>query len=427
MIRVAGLSKKYRLYPSGMARLREWISPRRTSHHRDFWALHEVSLEVADGESLGIIGSNGAGKSTLLRILGGITRATAGELAIEGRVASLLELGLGFHGELSGRENIALAARFLGVGQAEIRDRLEEMIEFAELGSFIDLPIKTYSTGMFVRLGFAAAAGVDPEVLIIDEVLSVGDAYFQRKSVDRVEYFKGRGKSIVIASHVPSLLQRFCERTLWLHAGRVQMIGLTHDVVREYERFSRGRESLRLNGGERDALPAAVAVDGEAGASGRRGGLDSRWGSGEIRIERVEMTGADGWPQWHFTTGEKVSVRLRCNFTRAVENPIFGLLVHALDGTLLFATANYNIDPHDFGTVPPGAHTVEYQLDHLDLNKGAYFLTAGVFLEADHPFWSKPADYHNQMYEFRVWSDKIEHGHLNLVGRWRPAPPGSGP
>ncbi len=416
MIKVANVSKKFKIYSDGFSRLKDWLTPRSLRFHQEFWALREISFDLEEGGSLGIIGSNGAGKSTLLKILSGISKPTAGNFNVEGRIASLLDLGLGFHSELSGRENIILSARFLGLKDEEIKTRLEMMIEFAELGKFVDLPIRTYSTGMFVRLGFAVAAGVDPDVLIIDEVLSVGDAYFQRKSLNRVEYLKGLSKTIVMVSHSMPIIQRFCDKTLWLNEGRIMAFGETNRVVKEYELFSKRREEMKLGTKVEEVHLTDMSLENKEDR-GHLKMLETRWGTGEIEITRVEMVGEEERPKWHFSTGERLKIRLFYHAHKPIDDPIFGLLLHGIDGTLVFATANYNIDPYNFGRID-NKGCVEYTLDQLNLNKGTYFLSVAAFLKPDHPFWSNPADFHHQMYEFRVWSEKIEHGFVHLIGNW---------
>lgn len=220
MIVASHITKVYRLYDSPVSRLKERLWGGRRHFHRDFRALEDVSLEVHTGETFGIIGRNGAGKSTLLQIIAGVLKPTAGRVKVEGRVTALLELGSGFNPEYNGRENIILSGQILGVSEAEMKRRLEVIVRFAELEEFIDQPVRTYSTGMLMRLAFAAAIHVDPDVLIVDEALSVGDVYFQRKSLDRMDYFRKAGKTVLFVSHDPGLVQRFCDRALWLEAGR---------------------------------------------------------------------------------------------------------------------------------------------------------------------------------------------------------------
>jgi lipopolysaccharide transport system ATP-binding protein len=234
-VAVESLSKTYRVYSSPWDRLREALTGR--PRHREFRALDGVTFELPKGEGLAVIGENGAGKSTLLKVLAGITTPTAGSVRVAGKVASILELGSGFHPELTGRQNIVLNAAMLGLSQEEIREKMPAILGFSELGEFIDQPVKVYSTGMSMRLGFAIATQVDPEVLIIDEALSVGDGYFQKKCMDRLVAFVERGGTLLFCSHAMYYVSAFCQRALWLRNGRPEALGPVLDVVREYESF----------------------------------------------------------------------------------------------------------------------------------------------------------------------------------------------
>ncbi|MEM1203544.1 MAG: ABC transporter ATP-binding protein [Acidobacteriota bacterium] len=229
------LSKTYRIYPNPWQRLWEMVS--RTPRHRPIQALDDVSFELKRGESLAVIGENGAGKSTLLAILSGVTVPSAGQLTVGGRVASLLELGMGFHSELTGRQNIRLNAAMMGFSDAEVDAKTPEIIDFSELGDFIDRPVKTYSSGMAMRLGFAIAAQVEPDVLIIDEALSVGDGYFQKKCMDRIRQLLDDGCTFLFCSHAMYYVDNFCDRALWLRQGRAQELGPAAEVIREYEHY----------------------------------------------------------------------------------------------------------------------------------------------------------------------------------------------
>jgi len=235
VIRVRDLSKVYRVYDRPWDRLRELLS--RRPRHRPFAALSEVSFDLPAGEGLGIIGENGAGKSTLLKILAGIVAPSGGTLEVRGKVASILELGSGFHPEFTGRQNIVLNAAMLGLSEEEVRRRIPEIVAFSELGSFIDQPVKCYSTGMAMRLGFSIATQVDPDILIIDEALSVGDGYFQKKCMDRLLALVAEGKTLLFCSHAMYYVTAFCRRALWLRGGEVAALGPTQEVVREYENF----------------------------------------------------------------------------------------------------------------------------------------------------------------------------------------------
>jgi ABC-type polysaccharide/polyol phosphate transport system ATPase subunit len=233
------LTKIYRRYASPFDRLREKLS--RQPRHQAFTALHDVSFEIPRGSGFGIIGENGAGKSTLLKILAGVSAPTSGEFSTSGTVASILELGSGFHPELTGRQNIRLNAALLGLDDAAIRARTPAILEFGELGEFIDQPVKTYSSGMAMRLAFSIATQVEPEVLIIDEALSVGDGYFQKKCMDRLSRFLGDGGTLLLCSHAMYYVSAFCSSSLWLRHGEVAAYGPTPSVVRDYEVYLTAR------------------------------------------------------------------------------------------------------------------------------------------------------------------------------------------
>ena len=268
LIAISQLSKTYRVYPKSWNRLRELVTGRPC--HQAFEALSDVSLELRQGESLGIIGENGAGKSTLLKLLSGVTAPTSGTVAVRGKVASLLELGMGFHPEFTGRNNIRLNAAMMGLSEAEVERKIPEIIAFSELGEFIDRPVKTYSTGMSMRLGFAIAVQVEPDVLIIDEALSVGDGYFQKKCMSCIQSFVASGRTLIFCSHAMYYVSAYCQRALWLRNGRIAASGPVEQVVRDYENFLlRKSERAGRAGG-------AQSEDGRAGGAqaerGRTGG-----------------------------------------------------------------------------------------------------------------------------------------------------------
>jgi len=235
VVEVERLSKIYRVYGSPWDRLGELAL--RRSRHRDFHALDDVSFAQTRGEGLALIGENGAGKSTLLKILAGITAPTTGTTRVAGKIASILELGSGFHPEFTGRQNIALNAAMLGLSAAEVAEKMPVIVAWSELGEFIDQPVKVYSTGMAMRLGFSIATQVEPDVLIIDEALSVGDGYFQKKCMDRLREFVESGGTLLFCSHAMYYVSAFCQRALWLRQGRVEALGGVGEVVREYENF----------------------------------------------------------------------------------------------------------------------------------------------------------------------------------------------
>jgi lipopolysaccharide transport system ATP-binding protein len=308
-----GLGKTYRVYARPWDRLREALTGR--PRHHAYVALDEVSFELSRGEALGLIGENGAGKSTLLRLLAGISAPSRGRLHVQGTLASILELGSAFHPELSGRQNIALNAAMLGLDADELRARTPAIIDFAELGRFIDEPVKCYSTGMAMRLGFAIAVQVEPEVLLVDEALAVGDGRFQRKCLERLQAFMASGRTLILCSHALYYVSAFCTRALWLRAGRVAGLGRADDVVRDYERFLLAKDAQTsathaagdtwtpAHDGERPGPACITAVRvgaglGEAGATrpGQPWTLEIEWQHAEsgrgchlaVGIDRVD-------------------------------------------------------------------------------------------------------------------------------------------
>jgi ABC-type polysaccharide/polyol phosphate transport system ATPase subunit len=255
------LGKTYRVYESPWDRVLEGLL--RRPRHRDFVAVDHVSFELPPGQGLGVVGQNGAGKSTLLKMLAGIVAPTRGSLEVRGKVASILELGSGFHPEFTGRQNIVLNAAMLGLTEDEVREKSPAIVAFSELGDFIDQPVKTYSTGMTMRLGFAIATQVEPDVLIIDEALSVGDGYFQKKCMDRLQRFLGEGGTLLFCSHAMYYVSAFCQRALWLRNGRVEALGRTEEVVREYETFLLRKGAAREAGESAAEATARPALDGD--------------------------------------------------------------------------------------------------------------------------------------------------------------------
>lgn len=270
-MQVQDLTKVYKLYPSQKARLAEWVTGR--SRHRELRALDGVSFSVQPGESWGVVGENGAGKSTLLKIITGCAFPTAGTVRKRGKVAAILELGMGFHGEFSGRDNAALNATLLGLGSAEMRAALPRILEFAELGAAIDQPLKTYSSGMAMRLAFAVAVNVDPDVLIIDEALAVGDGYFQKKCIDAIRALQESGRTIFLCSHALYFVGALCRKAIWLREGRVEMQGDAKAVALAYENHLNARKApARPPGGEHGDTPARITSLRLLGSGGTAGG-----------------------------------------------------------------------------------------------------------------------------------------------------------
>ncbi len=279
-VEVESLSKVYRVYASPWDRLFELVS--RRSHHREFPALSGVGFTIPRGEGLAVVGENGAGKSTLLKILAGVTAPTSGSFRVQGKIASILELGSGFHPDFTGRQNIVLNAAMLGLGEEELRRKMPDIIGFSELGDFIDQPVKTYSTGMAMRLGFSIATQVEPDVLIIDEALSVGDGYFQKKCMDRLLRFVEGGGTLLFCSHAMYYVSSFCQRAVWIKNGRMEALGPAADVIREYENYLVAKNA---------AAGASEMADSEAG--GGQPGL-SQPSKRPARITSARLVDAPG-------------------------------------------------------------------------------------------------------------------------------------
>ncbi len=290
-VRADRLSKTYRIDDSAGERLRELLF--RRPRHREFHALSDVSFTLPRGQALGLIGENGAGKSTLLKIVAGTTRATSGQIERRGSVASILELGMGFHPEFTGRENARMNAALLGLSGAEIRRRLPEVRDFAELGEFFDRPVRTYSSGMSLRLAFAVATHADAEVLIVDEALAVGDGYFQKKSIDRITEFHRRGGTLLFCSHALYYVALLCDEAIWLRQGKVAASGAALPVVRQYEAFLQEKERALAH-----ETPTPTEEISAAAADGRR----------PARLTDVVVHDGSGYPRSEFATGESLAV-----------------------------------------------------------------------------------------------------------------------
>ncbi len=371
----------------------------------ELWALRNVSLDLTRGRMIGIIGSNGSGKSTLLKVLGGILKPTTGQVSVRGRVAALIELGAGFHPEFTGRENIFVNGVLLGLSRAEIRARFDEIVAFAGLEPFVDNPVKTYSSGMYMRLGFAIAVTVDPEILLIDEVLAVGDEAFQHRCVGKIQEFKARGKTIVLVSHDLASIERLCDEAVWLDGGRLRAQGETRGVVGQYLDHV-AREEARALGVEH-AQAEAMAREGTA----------ARWGTREMELVRVRLSDRDGRERYLFETGEPCTLHLAFRAHRPIEDPVFGLGVFRKDGVCCYGT-NTAVDGLSLGKLD-GDGEVAIQIERLDLVEGEYLLDVAVHARDGHPY-----DYHSRLYAFAVRSRVRDSGVARLAHRWRLQPGG---
>ncbi len=386
------VSKKFILHherPRSFQELFLHFAQLKYTSREEYWALRDVSFEVGRGQMVGIIGPNGAGKSTLLKLLCRIIEPSSGTITVDGRVGALLELGAGFHPDLSGRENIYLNGSILGLSRAEIRRRLDDIIGFAELERFIDVPVKHYSSGMYVRLGFSVAVHTDPEILLVDEVLAVGDAAFQRKCLERIDDLRRQGVTILFVSHSADAVRSLCSRALWLEEGRLVADDTAEAVVRRYMEHSWGREPL----------PS--------------GGDDRRWGSGRIRIERVRLLDGDGQERQLFWTGEPLMVEIHYRATERVERPVFGLAIHRSDG-IHVTGPNTQFAGLDIPVVE-GEGIVTYRIPALPLLAGLYHISVSAHNWED----TEMFEYHDRVYPFRILSTEGERfGVVTTMGVW---------
>ena len=348
-ISVNGVSKYFRLYHEKNQYLKTAMLRGRRARYEEFWALKNICLEIPTGSTFGIIGSNGSGKSTLLKCLAGILTPDEGSVTHNGHVVALLELGAGFHPELSGRENIFLNGAILGMTHSEIERKFEAIVEFSGLEQFIDMPVKNYSSGMTVRLGFAVAINVDPEILIIDEVLAVGDASFQLRCLEKIEEFRKLGKTVVFVSHGLDQVIKLCNTVAWLDKGVVKMLGPAHEVVNEYSGMSYGAEETE---------------EGEIG---------KRWGSHEIEISKVELLDESGQEPRVFTTGKSMTVRIHYNAHTPLDDVIAGIRI-----TLPLGTNVWGANSKRRGVLFPrlfGEGYIDLHIPNLPLLEGSYDLT----------------------------------------------------
>jgi ABC-type polysaccharide/polyol phosphate transport system ATPase subunit len=383
-----GVGRRFRVYPHRNVTLKEAIVKWRHVRPTEIWALRDVDMQIEPGESVGFIGRNGSGKTTLLRLIAGIFAPTEGRLEVGGSVGSLLELGAGFHPDFTGRENIFLSASIYGLNRAAVRERMDEIVDFSELEQFIDIPVRTYSSGMYMRLGFAIAVHIEADVLLLDEVFAVGDEAFQRKCVDRVLRFREHGGTVCFVSHDAAAVERLCERALLLTRGRVEYEGPASEALKRYHR-----------------LLAAEEAPAEVGAGLRE------WGSGEVRIEEVRVEGASG-SAGRFTPDDPLVVRLNVKVEQPVPPPRLSLELRDAGGALLGVSV-VDLDTIGWGEAV-GERRLRFSTEQLPVADGRFQL--GVTLT------DRRGDrrYHriDGAVDFSVSSDDDARGMLRFEGEW---------
>ncbi|SDH81833.1 ABC transporter ATP-binding protein [Agrococcus jejuensis] len=350
-VRVDDVSKSFRVYRDRNQSLKATILQRRRAQFEVFEALKGVSLEVPEGTTFGLLGHNGSGKSTLLKVMARILRPTSGSITTRGRVAAMLEVGSGFHPELSGRENVYLNASILGMSRQEVDRKFDQIVDFSGVEAFIDQPVKNYSSGMYVRLGFAVSIHVEPEVLLVDEVLAVGDMEFQDKCLDKFAQFRDEGRTVVVVSHGVEQMKTFCDQVAWLDHGVLQDVGDATKIVEKYTDVSHEAEQVEGGG--------------------------TRFGTGEVRIDRVELVTADGRVVEEARTGEAVRIRMHYEASESVERPIFGLSVATAGGKHVWSQDG-RVSETVPDRIPAGFGHVDVTVDRLMLMPDLWDVSVSV-------------------------------------------------
>ena len=394
MIAVQNVSKLYHLYRSPIDRLLGSLDLR--PHGAEFWALRDISFQVEKGEVFALLGPNGSGKSTLLQVISGILEPTSGRVFTEGRIAALLELGAGFNPEFTGRDNVYLNGEIMGLSRKEMEKAFPRIEAFAEIGQFIDRPVKEYSSGMYVRLAFSTAIHVEPEILIVDEALAVGDAIFASRCIQKFEELRQRKVTVLLVSHDLGLIKRLADRAAFLLEGRMVMQGAPKDAVNRYIGFVLDRER---------------SVQARESASGIAAKSSFRHGDGASRITDVQLLNGAGQPSRTFRPGELLVIRIEATFDCAVEEPVVGILIRNRIGMDVYGT-NSRLEGVRFGTVEPGeSMQVDFELNCL-LSRQEYTLTVAT------QYWNGLSqDWLDDVLDFQVVDTKDVAGVLNLNTR----------
>jgi ABC-2 type transport system ATP-binding protein len=379
-----GVSRRFRVYPQRNVTLKDAILRRRQLRREEIWALRDVSLAIEPGEAIGIVGRNGSGKTTLLRLIAGIFQPTGGRLEVAGEVGSLLGLGAGFHPDFTGRENVYMNGAIHGLSRSYVRERIEEIVSFAELEDFFDVPVRTYSSGMYMRLGFALATHLDPDILLLDEVFAVGDEAFQRKCFGKILELRERGRTIVFVSHAAPAVERVCERAILLTSGRVAHDGAAREVIKHYQQLIAGEE-----------------------ASAQQ----HSWGTGEATVIGVRLEGSDGEEQRQFLSGGPLAVRLAIELSPNVSPPRVAVEFRDANGGLLGAS---EATAEELGWETGRSREVCFEVPRLPLSDGLFRLSVAL----GDP--NSTRQYHrlDPAAEFTVFPDEHSRGWFRFEGDW---------
>lgn len=415
-IYVNNITKSFKVYPDKGSQLKERLLFRKRSRFEERNVLRGISFQVKKGEAIGLIGHNGCGKSTTLKLLTKIMFPDTGSISMNGRVSSLIELGAGFHPDMSGRENIYTNAAIFGLTKKEIDARLKSIISFSELEDFIDNPVRTYSSGMYMRLAFSVAINVDADILLIDEILAVGDANFQAKCFNKLKEIKAHGTTIVIVSHSLGQIEQICDRSIWIHEGLIKAEGPPKEIDLEYLDFM-GRKMQETSSRELEEeqpaqTPAEDSADSSSDSEENSGSSPKRWGSGDARIKNIRAYTSGGTQQKVFRTGEQIIFRLDYTVKKTVEDAVFGIGIFSRDGIQCYGT-NTRIDKHDrFRLTRNGS--VEIVLEDVPLLAGEYLIDFAV--ETGDGI---PVDYYREAYKIEMINPLGDVGVARINHQWK--------
>lgn len=428
-IEVKSVSKSFKVYLDKGQTLKEKILFRKRRQYEQREVLKDISFEVKKGEGIGLIGHNGCGKSTMLKLLTKIMYPDSGVIEMSGRVSSLIELGAGFHPDMSGRQNIYTNASIFGLTKKEIDERLDDIIAFSELGDFIDNPVRTYSSGMYMRLAFSVAINVDADILLIDEILAVGDSGFQTKCFNRLREIKAAGTTVVIVSHSLGQIEQICERSIWIHEGKIREEGEPRRVHMDYLEYM-GQKQQAIAEQEKRRLEAKkrqhVKNDGEENSEDKirvpqenvsiqekpiKGESKMRWGNGNAKIKKVMMLDGKGEERLVFATEEQVEIKIEYEVFKEIENAVVGIGVFRVDGIQCYGT-NTRVDRLDEYNLDSSG-VVSVKIAALNFIPGKY--TLDVAIECDEGI---PVDYYREVCTFEMYSQIGDVGIARLVHRW---------
>jgi len=391
---VRGLGKRFRLHhPDRLFTLQEAFIRgfRRIGPAKYLWGLRDVSFAIAPGRMVGVIGRNGAGKSTLLRLIGGVVRPDEGSVTVRGRISGLLKLGVGFHPDLTGRENVYISGIIGGLTRREVAERFDSILDFSELHEFIDSPLRTYSSGMQMRLGFAVAVYVHPDVLLIDEVLAVGDFAFQRKCLDRIARLRAEGLTIILVSHDADQVQELCDEVLWLKSGRLEAHGPADEVVSQYL-SDLDEETRRRTPTDRPTLRTSSGAELQV--------HENRFGSLELEVRDVRLLDERGGPCAELRRGDPCRIAIDYLAPKPILGPIFGVTIADRDGRTCYETSTEEVRMTPTAVHGPGR--IDIRIPSIDLVEDLYFVDVWACERA----WSFAYDYHSRVYPLRVRSGR---------------------